>query len=99
MATPAGKPAQIAGPQDLLASVGHENDLALDNPDELVLMRVPVALARPGIRRKVQEVDPELGHAGRVTESAASAGATRLIIGRRVAGGSLAARDRAHVDL
>ncbi len=37
----------IAGLQGLFASIGHEGQLTLQHPNELVLMAVPVALAGP----------------------------------------------------
>ena len=68
--------------QDLLTSVGNENDLAFDDPYELVFVSVPVALTGPSVRRKVQEIYAELRQAGRITQSAACAGATRFVVGR-----------------
>jgi hypothetical protein len=89
----------VTSSEDLFTSVGNQNDLALDDPDELVLVSVPVALARPGVRRKMQQIDAELGQAGRIAESAARAGASRFVVGRRVSSGSLAPRDCGHLDL
>jgi hypothetical protein len=47
-------PCTVTSSEDLFTSVGNQNDLALDDPYELVLVSVPVALARPGVRRKMQ---------------------------------------------
>ena len=44
--------------QHLLASVSNQNDLAFDDPNELVFVSVPVALTGPGVRREVQEFTP-----------------------------------------
>ena len=48
----------VARLQDLLTNVGNENDLAFDDPDELVFVGVPVALAGPSVRREMQEIYP-----------------------------------------
>jgi hypothetical protein len=89
----------IARLQDVLTSVGDENDLPFNDPDELVFVRVPVALAGPGVRGEMQEVYPELRQTCRIAQSAACAGATRFVVGRGVASGSFAALDCGHVDL
>ena len=49
----------VARPQDLLASVGHEGQLALDHPNKLVLMAMPVALTGPTAGRYDGQVHPE----------------------------------------
>ncbi len=51
----------ITGPQNLLALVGDQNHLAANHPDEFVLGRVPMALARPDTRGQTMQIDPELG--------------------------------------
>ena len=54
------KAGAVAGPELLLTAVVHEYDLATQYVDELVLVRVPVTLARPATRRPAHEVDTEL---------------------------------------
>ena len=48
----------IARLQDVLSSVGDENDLPFNDPDELVFVRVPVALAGPGVRGRCRRFIP-----------------------------------------
>src|SRR5262252_2349664 len=45
------------------ASVSDENDRTPDDVDELVLVRMPMALTRPSSRAQLQEIDSELGEA------------------------------------
>jgi hypothetical protein len=63
-----GKPRAVPGPEPYFTIIVHEYDLAAQDVDELVLVRVPVALARPGARRKPQQVDAELCEACRIAE-------------------------------
>ena len=59
---PAGRKARDhAGPHRLLAGVCQQDELAVDDEDELVLVAVPVALRRPAAGRQMHEVDAELG--------------------------------------
>src|SRR5690242_14219563 len=59
----------IAGPQRLLAGVGHQRQLALQHVDQLVLVGVPVPLARPDAGRQPRKVDPEGGEAAGLAEA------------------------------
>jgi hypothetical protein len=68
-----------------LAVVLDQHHLALDDPDELVLGRVPVALAGPLAGRQAQQVDPELVEADRVAQLPAAA-----VLAGRVVGGGIA---------
>jgi hypothetical protein len=63
------KPGRIARAQDFLAAICHEYHLARQHVHELVLLGVPVALARPRSRLQPQQVDAELGEPGRVAQS------------------------------
>lgn len=74
----------ISGLQNLLAGIGDEHDLTFDYPNELVLSAMPVTLARPRARRKAQQIDAELGQAGRIAECLPQPVPARTIIGRRV---------------
>lgn len=61
----------IPGAQHFLPGVGHEYDLAVENPDKLVLRTVPVSLAGPGIGRERQQVDAKLRQSSRITKGGA----------------------------
>jgi hypothetical protein len=63
------KTGAIAGVEHGLAGIGNEHHRAADNVDELVLMRVPVALAGPGARAQLQEINTELGKSGGESET------------------------------
>ena len=55
-----GEGRTIAGAQHRLAVILDQRQLAFEHVDEFVLMRMPVALARPIARRQMHEVDPEI---------------------------------------
>jgi hypothetical protein len=38
----------VSGAQQLLATISHQGEFAFHDPDEFILVAVPVALARPG---------------------------------------------------
>ena len=50
----------IAGAQHRLAAVLDQRQLAFEHVDELVLVGVPMALARPIAGRQAHEVDAEI---------------------------------------
>src|SRR5690606_35901990 len=62
------EPGAVAGPQHRLPLILDQPHLAGDHPDELVLARVPVPLARPGPVGQAQQVDPELVQPDRVAQ-------------------------------
>jgi hypothetical protein len=55
----------FTGAEDLLARVRHEDDFPLERPDELILFRMPMSLARPHAWPKAADVDTKL-HGARV---------------------------------
>lgn len=50
----------VAGPQNPPAVIGYERRLARQDPDEFILVRMPVPLARPGAGLEGEEVDAEI---------------------------------------
>ena len=90
----------IAGAHHGLAAIHHQHGLAGKYLDEFVLMRVPVALGRPGARFEPDLVDAELGQAGHIAKTAGMASAAGLIHRRGIAAsrdfGDLADGERAH---
>ena len=83
-ASPALKPAAVAGAQNFVAAVGHQHDLARQHIDEFVLADMPMTLARPRARRQPQQVDPELRQPGRIAKPGALARPAGIVIGRRI---------------
>ena len=53
----------IAGAQNALPAVLDEDQLAFEHVSELVLVAVPVALARPTAGRQGHEIDAEISKA------------------------------------
>src|SRR5690606_36534619 len=70
--------------KDFLAGVRHEHDLAFEDVDEFVLMRVPMPLTGPGPRSQTHQVHPELRKARRVPEAITQARCAGLIVWRRI---------------
>ncbi len=58
----------LTGAQQHLALVVDEDELALEHIDELVLVRMPMALARPSAGRQAHEIDAEVDEAAGVAE-------------------------------
>src|SRR5690242_5320620 len=83
------EPRRHARTHYLLAGVGDERHLALEHVHELVLLRVPVTLRRPGARPEPAQVHAEVREAERVTERALGAVAARRVEGRRIGGAGL----------
>jgi hypothetical protein len=50
----------VARDQSLFARIGHQHNFALEYVNKLVFERVPMALARPGLRWKANEIYAEL---------------------------------------
>src|SRR5713101_7407564 len=78
------EPGGIARAQDFFAIIGNEHHLARQHIHELILLSVPVALARPRSRLQPQQVNAELREAGQLTESPPVFLAAWLIEGRRI---------------
>src|SRR6187401_647529 len=74
----------LARPQHRLAAVFDERDLPVENVDELVLVAVPVALARPAARRQGHEIHAEVAKAARVAQTLPRARRTRRLERRRI---------------
>jgi hypothetical protein len=51
----------VSGAQCFFACVGDERQFAIEYPDELILMAVPMTLARPSTRLDDSQVYAELG--------------------------------------
>ena len=81
-----GEGSAIARPEQRFAAVLDQRQLALQHIDELVLMAVPVALARPAAGRQCHQVDAEIGEAAGIAEAPARAGGARGVEGCGVAG-------------
>src|SRR5271170_614391 len=75
----------VAGAQDLLAGVGHEGQLALHYPNELILMAVPVALTGPTAGRDHGQIDAKELQALGAAHSLASLAVAGLIERWRIA--------------
>src|SRR5262249_17603349 len=73
------KAGTVAGAQDLLTRVVDQDHLSLEDPDELVLALVEVALARPGAGRQPRQVDAELGQPSGDAELPVLARAARFV--------------------
>src|SRR5207249_9740532 len=78
----------------LLARVGDQRDLPVEDVDELVLARVPVPLRRPGARAEAPQVDAEVREPDRVAERALGAVAARGVERRRIRGPGLLGHGR-----
>src|SRR5579884_3973666 len=74
----------VAGAEPRLAVVAHEDDFAVEDVNEFVLVRVPVALARPRAGREAQLVHAELRQARGGAEAHALAVLARLVEWRRI---------------
>src|SRR6185503_360184 len=75
----------IAGTQQRFAAVLDQRHFTFENIHELVLVAVPVALARPATRRQGRQVDAEIAKPARVAKTPARALCTRRIERRRIA--------------
>lgn len=93
-----GEGGAVAGLEQRLAAVLDQRQFALQHIDELVLMAVPVALARPAAGRQRHQVDAEILQPAGIAEAAAGAPGARLVEGGRVTG-AFADGDGLHVDL
>ena len=62
----------IAAAQHLLAIVSDQRHLALEYEDKLILLRVPMTLARPGPRRQAQQVHAKLRQFSGVAQPSAN---------------------------
>ena len=71
--------------QGFLPVVRREHCFSFQHIDEFVLMRVPVALARPGARRKMEQLHARLRQSRRVTEAPPRAISAGFVERRRVA--------------
>src|SRR5688572_30037551 len=76
----------LACEQHRLAAVFDERDFAFENVNELVLMAVPVALARPTARRQGHQIHAEIAKPARVAQTPPRARGTRRIERRRITG-------------
>jgi membrane dipeptidase len=61
----------VAWPQELFAGVGYEGQLAFHNPNELVIMAMPVALAGPTAWWNHSQIDAEVRETVRVAQALA----------------------------
>src|SRR5262245_24401373 len=59
----------VAGAEHRLAAILDQRHFTFEDVDELVLVRVPVALARPVARRQVREIDAHIGEPAGVAET------------------------------
>ena len=80
------KPRAITGTQNLLTTIGHQHDLALQYPDKFILCCVPMPLARPSARSEALEIDSELRKPRGVSECKTYAVTAWRIKGGRVIG-------------
>src|SRR5450432_578649 len=78
---------RVAGPEHSLALVLAQHQGALENKDELILGRVPVALGGLCARLQSGEVDAELIETDHVAEPLAQTAGNRGAIRLRIAGG------------
>jgi hypothetical protein len=88
----------IAGAQHGLAAILDQGQLALEHIDEFVLVRMPVALARPVARRQAHEIDPEISDPTSIAQPLPHTVGTGDVEGRRIAR-AFAFRDGRDVDL
>ena len=88
----------IAGAQHRLAAILDQRQLAFEHVDELVLVRMPVALARPVARRQAHEIDAEIGKPAGVAQPLPHALGAGRVEGRRIAR-AFAFRHGGDVDL
>src|SRR5215472_6286763 len=88
----------FAGAQDLLSAIGDEGQLALQHHDELILMAVPVPLARPDARGNAGEIDPEGGEPGGASQAPPAIAETGRIEAWRIVAAALDG-DRADIEL
>ena len=79
-----GKADHVPGDQALLAIVRDEHHLALEHHHPLVLVGVPVALARPGAGLEREAVHPELRQTGALPEALATTCTAGLVERGRV---------------
>src|SRR5579862_8100838 len=70
----------IARTQRLLAAVADEAKLAFNHPNELILVAVPVALARPAAGRDHGQVDAEEREALRSAQTLTGLATARLVV-------------------
>ena len=77
---------EIAGAQDGFTVVLDQCQFAFEQIDELVLMRMPVPLARPGARFQRDVADSEVGEARRWREPPVPSARDFLVERRRIAG-------------
>src|SRR5262249_58624625 len=71
---PRGEASRHPWAEHLLSRVGDQRDLALEDVDELVLVRVPVAERRARAGLEPGQVDPEVGEAEQGADRALAAG-------------------------
>src|SRR5215469_12007492 len=76
--SPALNPAQSPA-QHLLAGVGRQHNLSREHVDELVLLGVPVPLARPGARRQAHQVHSVLRQPRGIAKACALAQSAGLV--------------------
>src|SRR5580692_448203 len=69
VANPSLEPGGVPRSHRLLTLVGDEHDFSLDDVDELILVRMPVALARPDARRETNKIDAKLREPRRVAKT------------------------------
>src|SRR5215470_6978725 len=74
----------IAGAEQRLATIFNQSQLACDHIDEFVLVRMPVALARPAARWQVHEIDPVIRKPAGVAEPLPHALGTGWVEWRRI---------------
>ena len=70
--------------QDHLTAVSDQHDLTFEHVDELVLMGVPMSLARPSAGWQAAKVDAELVETGDIAQSRSAPFSARLVVGRRI---------------
>ena len=62
-----GEGRAVTGAQDRLAPILDQRQFAFEHVDELVFVRMPVALARPVAGRQMHEIHPEIAESAGVS--------------------------------
>jgi hypothetical protein len=79
----------VPSSQYFLAGVSDQRQLAVDHPDELVLMAVPVPLTGPSARLDDRQIDAELCQPRKSSQPLAVLGSAGLVEGARIGAGRL----------
>jgi hypothetical protein len=88
----------IAGAQHRLAAILDQCHFAFEHIDKFVFVRMPVALARPVVRRQVREIDPEIREPASVAQPLPHAFSAGGVKWHRIAG-AFAFRHDGDIDL